>query len=392
MSCRICNSSSCKQLINFNKQPIVHNLLKRKDEYFDKHSMKLNLCKDCGFVYLRHDLEEEKVYQNYFTMSSWKDQSHSDNIFKNIKSFSDYTFNENVLEIGCNDGSFLKEIHSNGFKNIYGIEPAMDAFNIAKNLPFNIENGFFNTKNKYLDKYNNNFDLIISRHVLEHISDLNDFFTSIHQVLKKDGLLVIEVPDFQTNLDYTDYALWEEHVNYFTIETLNILFGINGFRIFYYDTAMYTGRAITVYAQKSEKILYEPSADEINMKLKYGEKFIEFRENFHSFLNSYDKTIVYGCGAKSSFLTNILELNQIEFFIDDQKEKLNLFVPGLSKKIVSWEEKFSNYLTLLGVNFENETKVIKKRNLQKNKSFSLLPPSNNIPSFWINNFFKGTSR
>ena len=44
--------------------------------------MELNLCKDCGFVYLGHDLEEEKIYQNYFTMSSWKDQSHSDKYLK----------------------------------------------------------------------------------------------------------------------------------------------------------------------------------------------------------------------------------------------------------------------------------------------------------------------
>ena len=88
------------------------------------------------------------------------------------------------MEIGCNDGSFLKKFITI-FKNIYGIEPAVDAFNITKNLPFNIENGFFNTKNKYVDKYNYYFDLIMSRHVLEHILDLNDFFRSIHQVLKR---------------------------------------------------------------------------------------------------------------------------------------------------------------------------------------------------------------
>ena len=248
---------------------------------------------------------------------------------------------------------------------------------------------FFNSKNKYVENHSEYFDLIISRHVLEHISDLNDFFDCIHRVLKKDGLIVIEVPDFQTNLDYSDYALWEEHVNYFTIETLNILFGINGFRIFYYDTAMYTGRAITVYAQKSDKILFEPSSEEIKSKLLYGDNFFKFKKDLHNFLNKYDKISIYGCGAKSSFLSNILDLNQIEFFIDDQKEKLNYFVPGLKKKIVSWENKFSNYLTLLGVNFENETKIINKRKLNKDLTFSILPPSNNIPSFWTNEFFKG---
>lgn len=386
-NCRVCNSTSLKELIDFKKQPIVHHLLKSNNDHFETHQMTLYLCTDCGFVFLNHALEEKKIYENYFTMSSWKDQSHTDKIFKNINAFLDINFKETVLEIGCNDGSFLKELSKNGFKNIYGIEPAKDAFEISKNLPFNVFNSFFNTQNDLVKKNDQFFDIIITRHVLEHILDLNDFLKSINQVLKKNGLLVIEVPDFQTNLDYTDYALWEEHVNYFTINTLNTLLGIHGFKIFYSDTSMYTGRAITIYAQKFEKNSFFKPLDEIKIKTEYGEKFFDFKYNFHKFLNKFDKINIYGCGAKSSFLSNILELNQIEFFIDDQKEKNDLFVPGVNKKIISWEDKFINYLNLLGVNFENEIKVIKKRKLKKEKTFSILPPSNNIPDFWNGKLF-----
>lgn len=389
MNCRICSSSSTKKLINFGKQPIVHNLLNNLDEKYPSYEMILKICNDCNFVYLNHELIEEEVYENYFTMSSWKDQSHSDKIFNNLRAFIEPSYDENILEVGCNDGSFLKNIELNGFKNIYGIEPAKDAYKIASKLPFKINNGFLNTKNTFVNTNQNKFDVIISRHVLEHIKNLRDFFDSLNIILKQNGILIIEVPDFQTNLDFTDYALWEEHVNYFTIETLHILFGLNGFRIFYYDTAMYTGRAVTVYAMKSNKISFDKSKSEYMSKLKYGENFYEFKQNFNKFINKYSKTAIYGCGAKSSFLANVLELKNIENFIDDQKEKLNYFVPGIEKQIKPWDNSFNNYLKLLGVNFENEAKVINKRNLKKENTFSILPPSKNIPKFWIEKYFKG---
>ncbi|EMN97180.1 hypothetical protein LEP1GSC110_0051 [Leptospira interrogans serovar Medanensis str. UT053] len=53
---------------------------------------------------------------------------------------------------------------------------------------------------------------------------MEDFISGINYVLKDDGALVVEIPDSDWNLEYLDYTLWEEHVNYFTIESLINLF------------------------------------------------------------------------------------------------------------------------------------------------------------------------
>ena len=92
--------------------------------------------------------------------------------------------------------------------------------------------------------------------------------------------------------------------------------------------------------------------------------------------------VVYGCGARSSNFLNFFELNMISFFIDDQIDKQNLFVPGCNIEILPWSEEFLQSTFLLGVNAENENKVLAKRGLLREKCFSISPPSKYIPSFW----------
>ena len=60
---------------------------------------------------------------------------------------------------------------------------------------------------------------------------------------------------------------------------------------------------------------------------------------------------------------------------DDQIQKQNEFVPGSNLEIVQFKEKYKNMNILLGVNAENENAVIKKRNLNTKKIFSISPPS-----------------
>ena len=71
----------------------------------------------------------------------------------------------------------------------------------------------------------------------------------------------------------------------------------------------------------------------------------------------------------------------VKCFIDDQPEKQNLFVPGCNIPIYPWSEEFRSEVILLGVNTENENKVINKRMLIDSKTFSILPPSKRCISF-----------
>ena len=178
-----------------------------------------------------------------------------------------------------------------------------------------------------------------------------------------------------------DYTLWEEHVNCFTLGSIKNLFNKHNLSIYHHEKTLFSGRAITVYAKKNKKkTTIVNNKSELEAIISYKNNFLYIKNSLHKHLDKFNNISIYGCGSRSSVFANIMELN-INFFIDDQLEKQNKYVPGCRLKIEKWNDDFKDYFMLLGVMYENENKVILKRQLNDNY-FSILPPSSNLPNFW----------
>ena len=386
--CRLCKKNTVDSAIDFGRQPIVHNLSKAPNKGYENYSFELGNCCTCGFLQLLHPIPPEVLYENYITFSSWKKQPHVPRLINVIQSLFGDDVNHRVLDVGCNDGSFLETLKGYGYKKLFGIEPTIDSSSIAKKKGFNVKQCFFSqeTANQLYRK--DYFDIVITRHVLEHILNLESFLKGIHDILDPKGILVIEVPDSDWNLRYLDYALWEEHVNYFTLVTLTLLLKNFSFEIVHYEATLFSGRALTVFCKKSNivsKRILGLGTEETKIQ-RYITKWPDFKRLLSKFLESLGKPIaMYGCGCRSANFLNLTGTSKyVDFFIDDQKKKQNLFVPGQKElEVKPWmHEEFEDYIFLLGVNTENESKVIKRRKMVYSAFFSVLPPSFNLPDFW----------
>lgn len=95
-----------------------------------------------------------------------------------------------LLDIGAGTGHFLDLAQKNNWK-VKGIEPNDGAKKIAsqKGISF-IEN--------VQSLESNSFDVITMWHVLEHVYDLEEQIEQLKRVLKKDGTLIIAVPNFHS--------------------------------------------------------------------------------------------------------------------------------------------------------------------------------------------------
>jgi 2-polyprenyl-3-methyl-5-hydroxy-6-metoxy-1,4-benzoquinol methylase len=388
-SCRICKSTKSSHSINFGKHPIVHNLCRLESNY-DSYPFELTSCERCGFIQLLDPISPEILYKNYFTVSSWKNQPHVHRLIEVIEAISLISKSSNILDVGCNDGSFLDSLKSSGYSNLSGIEPTEDASNLALLKGFNVQREFLTESIAHSKFEEGSYDLITTRQVLEHIIDLDDYMQSLKYLLSERGTLVIEIPDSEWNLECFDYALWEEHANYFTLSTVSQLLKQHGFTIIHYEVTLFSGRALTVFCQKMKEGK-KPSTmefynyDEIKIKKFFG-GFEKYKSSLHQYLRLIDKPIaVYGSGARSSNFVNFNEVGSfINCFVDDQIEKQNLFVPGCDLEIVPYDNaQHSDYFFLLGVNAENERKVIQNRGLKANSYASILPPSVFLPDFWL---------
>ena len=114
----------------------------------------------------------------------------------------------------------------------------------------------------------------------------------------------------------------------------------------------------------------------------YGKNWNVFKTRMRDFVLPKKDVVVYGCGARSSTLINFLELDNILCYIDDQEEKQGYFVPGSQLEISPWHDGLQDSFFLLGVNTENEMKVIQNRGLHSTQFLSIQPPSRFLPIFW----------
>ena len=392
LNCRLCTSLNINSVIDFGQQPIVHNLLQNKDELYEQYSFNLGYCSACGFLQLIDFIKPELLYTTYFTISAWKIQPHVQSLIDHIEYIYHPNHKTKILEIGCNDGTFITSLNKRGYNNILGIEPTLNSYLISKHKGHNVLNKFFNTDLVDGELTNEKeFDLVITRQVLEHIANLDDFLTSIRCVLKINGGLIIEIPDHSMNLEMMDYSLWEEHVNYFTKNTLHNLLKIHGFNILHYDTTLFSGKTLICYAIKCDTSNKTVINKDDTLVMNYINKMPVLRDKIRIHLGNESKNkklFVYGCGARSSTLVNFFNFHEfLESYIDDQKEKQGLYVPGSLLKINPFSQDYLNNSTFLfGVNTENEQRVINSKNLSDSDVdiYSILPPSRLLPKYWVN--------
>ena len=137
----------------------------------------------------------------------------------------------NLLDVGTGYGHFPHLVRQD-YPNIetYGLDCNYSKLMYGKetcNLDFNfifdkIEN------NKFIESYRGTFDIITSWLVLEHVYYPVLWIENIMQLLKDDGVVLLEFPNEDDELlqqapEYSKLIHFEDHVNYFNKDTVTKL-------------------------------------------------------------------------------------------------------------------------------------------------------------------------
>ena len=132
-----------------------------------------------------------------------------------------------ILDIGAGTGDFLNEAKKRGWK-VHGIEPDAEARKRA------LEKGINLSVNSHKFR-SEKFDVITMWHVLEHVYDLKSQIIELEHLLKKNGLLVIAVPNYKSYDAQYYKEFWAaydvpRHLWHFSQESFKPLFSGNGFK------------------------------------------------------------------------------------------------------------------------------------------------------------------
>jgi 2-polyprenyl-3-methyl-5-hydroxy-6-metoxy-1,4-benzoquinol methylase len=135
-----------------------------------------------------------------------------------------------ILEVGSAEGLFLQRLNqrSGGKARLFGIEPSNKHYAYAKAvLP---QATLYETMLEQAPLGNQEFSLIVLRHVLEHMPQPIACLKLLRTHLEQDGAMYIEVPDCQDVVPSISDFFIHEHLTYFTEETLTAVLARAGLR------------------------------------------------------------------------------------------------------------------------------------------------------------------
>lgn len=181
------------QFLDLGTQPLANNYLKLKDlNNKEKYRLKVGINPRTKLVSINNPISGKLMFNDKYPYRS----SMSKTMIKSFKDLSKLikkVYNPSkILEIGSNDGSFIKNFSKN---KVIGIEPCANVEKITRKLGYNTYSEFWNDRTaKKIIKMNGKVDLVYSANTISHIEDLDNVLKAVNIILNDDGILIIEDP------------------------------------------------------------------------------------------------------------------------------------------------------------------------------------------------------
>ena len=253
----------------------------------------------------------------------------------------------NIVEIGCGDGSFLRRVCELGRASGLGIDPAY----AAERHDAGADDRVRIVAEHYDERLAAEFpaDLVLSRHVLEHIAEPRPFLGSVRRTLRPGAGVYFEVPDGLWTIERL--GVWDliyEHCSYYTAPALERLFSSCGFEVLGVESA-YGGQFLGVHARASEPRAPAPAAGEVGriaalareFTQRYDQKLAEWRGLLADMEREGRSAALWGAGSKGVTFLNIVGRSEtggaISAVVDRNPRKQGMHIAGVGIGIVAPE-------------------------------------------------------
>lgn len=322
------------ELISFQKVPLSFKLLTSPSEECKKFLLVLTKLKGCNYCTLKKTINVE-LYTKLYTESSVNPPKHIKNIVKKISSFPNLDKNSLIVDIGCNEGQLLNELKMNTEFKLVGIEPLKSSVERLKQNKISYINSYFefDSIKKIKEEYGVP-DIVVCRHVIEHISNPTEFIKNISSLMADNTVLLLEFPDFDIANKYGGFMyIMEQHINYFTEKTIRELLAQEGIEIIESESYPYTGGVKCLWCKKNNDLKgqkFNPIPYEYYCTFR--DSALENIKLLNRLLSKYytsgKKIAAFGVGARGISLINNSQIGKfLDYTIDDHLDKAGKFLP-----------------------------------------------------------------
>lgn len=393
-TCRVCGSGSLKKVISLGKQNLQGSFIKVGKELppLRKIPMELVRCNPeedesaCGLLQMAYSVPPEILYAAYWYRSG-TNQTMRDHLSE-IVNTSKAIVNKKqawVLDIGCNDGTLLRNYPQEYIK--YGIDPSDVANTIANE--FQIVNDLFPSEKLQSMIGDNKFDIITSIAMFYDLEDPVYFAKSIKKSLAKDGVWVFEMSYMPMMLEMNSYdTICHEHLEYYSLTVIENILQRSGLRLIRADINNINGGSLRCYVAHNNFFYYDNPQwmetisqlrkNEFDLELDTDDPYKNFQnaiEAHRDELTGYIKKLhaegkrihIYGASTKGNTILQWcgLDGNLIECAAERNPDKYGALTLGTNIPIISEEESRGmrpDYYLVLPWHFKDEF-VVREREL-----------------------------
>jgi SAM-dependent methyltransferase len=270
------------------------------------------LCASCGSGYAGTALPTDDLndyYSNlskYDTLSSASDISSLDRERAALATaFVGPLVNSigSALDVGCSTGVFLSRLRDAGIRDVRGIDPAIQAADVARDL-FGIQVSRASAEG--FDGYGR-FDLVCLMAVLEHLLEPRRLLGEVAQQLKPGARVLIEVPDAGAfDRPFTNDAFEplgefsNEHINFFAIGNLRRLAHDVGLEVERWQSFRANGSPglfALLHRSECDPELITPEKGSAPTRVSCGESLLPYVSRSLFLLEDVEERLARVCGS-----------------------------------------------------------------------------------------------
>lgn len=376
-ACRLCDSSQLQIALALPATPPCDAYVTEEQLSHPQKIYPLDIyqCAACGHFQLLDIVSPEILFPADYSYFSGRTS-----IVKHFAEYAKMVMEKNalphgslVIDIGSNDGSFLRFFKEAGMR-VLGVDPAQGVVDAANSQGIETIHSLFDeqTADKILQTHGR-AQVITANNVFAHADDLQGMAKNIRSLLADNGVFVFEVsyfPDVVENLLLG--TIFHEHLSYHTIRPLIPFLQAAGLELIEVEhvpiqggsvicTAQVIGGgkkpspAIVQFIHEEETKEYYPKgyyrphplqafADRLDMLRSLSIVIRELKEAGKTFAG-------FGASRGGVLLTFLLSLEEsMEFIVDDSPDKQGKYSPGHHLPILSTAalyEKMPDYTFLL---------------------------------------------
>jgi len=389
MKCKI-TGENIKPFMTFGKMPLANGFLNSNEfdsEFF--YEMEVGFSEKVSLFQPNDFPNPKKIFNKKYPFYTGSSQ-YMINHFKDYAEWLKKDFlsnNSKLIEIGSNDGTFLKNF-SNTNVDYIGIEPSESVAKQAIKNGIKTLNIFFNKENiENIKNFKNKTDVICAANVICHVPDLNNLISSIDSLLSSKGVFIFEEPYLGSMFSKVSYdQIYDEHIFMFSLTSVKKVFNLFDLdlidaipQITHGGSMRYVvGRKgkheINSRVQEGLDIEKNKKLDDLESCLKFKKDCEDSKKNISAALHKLKEDGKMICGyaatSKSTTILNYcnIDKNIIDFICDTTPDKIGKFSPGMHIPIVEvshFHNNLPNVAYLFAWNHKEEIFAKEKEFLNK---------------------------